>query len=96
MRRRGYGIGGKDSETYSETMSRRYTHRDVLRVKGIFITPEYGSASRKDAITSFSKNNDIGLNFEELNPFISGLDHVRSLKAREEGEVIEFNYKKRE
>jgi len=50
---------------------------------------EYGT-SRKDAITPFSTSSAIVLiRVKELNPFNSGLDHVRSLRAKEKkGEVV--------
>jgi len=40
----------------------------VLRVERIFMPPEYGSMSRKDAITPFSTNSAIvGPNFDSRN-----------------------------
>jgi len=65
----------------------------VLRVERTFMAPEYGSTPRKDAITSFSTSNAIvGPNFEEFNPFNSGLDHVRSyFRARGDSEIVRFN-----
>jgi len=53
MRRKEYG------RTYSETVSRRYTHRDACCNERTFIAPEYKSMSRKDAITLFSKSSAI-------------------------------------
>jgi len=38
---------------YSETVSRRYTHRSE-RVERTFMAPEYGSTSRKNVMIPFS------------------------------------------
>jgi len=52
-RRRRYG------RTYSVTVSQVYAQRRVLRVERTFMALEYGSTSRKDAITPFSMSSAI-------------------------------------
>jgi len=47
-------------EGRNQTMSRKHTHSGAcLRVERTFMTQEYGSTSRRDAITPFSVSSAI-------------------------------------
>jgi len=53
---------------YSETLSRRYTHKNAdFKSNALFMTSEYGSMSRRNAITLFPASSAIvDSNFEKL------------------------------
>jgi len=52
---RNKGRGGKEGRN-GVTLSQVYAQRRVLRVERTFAAPEYGSTSRKDAMTPFSSS----------------------------------------
>jgi len=74
-------------DVFSNFVSQVHAQRRALRVERTFM--EYGSTSRKDAMIPFSTSSAIVgrgqgtlIQVKELNPFNSGLDHVRSSSVR--------------
>jgi len=67
----------------SNRCSQVYAQRRVLRVERTFMALEQGSTSRRDAITPFSRavRSSVLIRVKEVNPYNSGLDHVRSLSV---------------
>jgi len=90
---------------FRNCVSQVHVQRRVLRIERSFMAgflwafPEYGSMSRKDAITSFSKNSAIvDPNFESKNLILLTRDWITCdlWGQGRKGEVLKFNCKKRE
>jgi len=94
MRRKGYG------RIYSVTVSRRYTHKGARGESNTLLwLRNMGQRPERTLWHLFPRavQSSVLIQIKELNPFNSGLDYVRSPKARKwKSEVVGFNYTKRE
>jgi len=86
-----------EKDVFSNCVSQVHAHRRALRVERTFIAPKYGLTFEKTLWYLFPRvvRSSVLIRVKELNPFNSGPDHVRSLRARKRRrEVVGFDYTK--